>query len=98
MLRKEDFVFCIGYQGDTALVDKRAKKKYGRMSTSELLQTGLLRAAFSSAVYDDSEEDMKKVISSFNDLTGSKLKTSEEMKRLLGIFAVPEEIHKVLSL
>ncbi len=98
MLRKEDFVFCVGYQGDSALVDSRAKKKYGKLSTAELLEKGLLRSAFSSAVYDDNEQDMQMVISAYNSLTGSSLESPLEMKRLLGIFAVPGDISKVLSL
>ncbi len=98
MLRKEDFVFCVGYQGGAALVDNRAKKKYGKLNTLELLEAGLLKAAFSSAVYDNNEDDMRQVIASYNMLTGSQLSSPEEMKRLLGIFAVPGEINKVISL
>lgn len=97
MLKREDFVFCVGYQGDSALVDSRAKKKYRKFSTKQLLEEGLFRAAFSSAVYDRNEAEMTMVIEVYNAASGANLQEPEDMKRLLGIFSVPEDISKVLS-
>ena len=97
MLKREDFVFCVGYQGDSALVDSRAKKKYRNCTAKQLLDEGLFRAAFSSAVYDKDESAMTMVIDAYNAASGANLQGPEDMKRLLGIFSVPEDISKVLS-
>jgi len=44
-MKREDFLFTIGYQGDTALVDGSAKRQYGGLSTRELAAKGLLKPA-----------------------------------------------------
>ncbi len=96
MLRREDFIWCVGYQGNAAVVDSRAKKAYGKLSSRQLLEKGLFRSACSAAMYDQSEPDMQLVISAYNELTGAGITGTDEMKRLLGISAVPEEINTVI--
>lgn len=98
MLKREDFVFCIGYQGDAAIVDGRLKKSYRSLGTAELLEKGLFRAAFSSAIYSEDEQEIMMVINTWNEMTGASMKSPEEMKRLLGIFSVPADISKVITL
>jgi hypothetical protein len=51
MLSRENFVFTIGYDGLHAVVDSQAKRRYGSLSTRELAEKGLYRAAYASAVY-----------------------------------------------
>ena len=34
-MKREDFVFTIGYQGDTALIDGRARKDFSKLTTEE---------------------------------------------------------------
>ena len=73
MLSREDFVFTIGYDGSAAVVDRQAKKKYGRLSTRELAGKGLFRAAYSSALYSRNEDELKFVAEAFNRLTGNSM-------------------------
>ena len=40
MLSRGDFVFTIGYDGASAIVDGRAKRQYGKLSTMELAEEG----------------------------------------------------------
>jgi len=94
-LKREDFIFTIGYQGDVTLVDGKAKKEYGKLSTEELAERGLFRAAFCSALYEGDEEKMRSVVDSYNVRSGAKLETVEDMKRMLGVYHVPEEVEKV---
>jgi len=96
VLKREDFVFCIGYQGDAAVVDGRAKKEYKGWGARRLLEKGLFRAAFSAAVYDGSDEELQLVIDAYAEQIGSEIPDQEAMKRLLGIFSVPDEINKVM--
>ena len=81
MLSREDFVFTIGYDGPAAVVDKQAKRKYGKLSTRELAEKGLFRAAYSSAVYSGNQEDLRFVA----DLAQAGLSA---MDRLFGVFMV----------
>ena len=92
MLSREDFVFTIGYDGPAAVVDNQAKKKYGRLSTRELAEKGLFRAAYSSAVYSRDREELKFVAEAYNRLvTSSPLSSGVDLSafdRLFGVFLV----------
>ena len=97
MLSREDFIFTIGYDGPAAVVDKQAKRKYGKLSTRELAEKGLFRAAYSSAVYSADKAELQLVAEAYNRLVDSssgslKPGTSEAdvsaLDRLFGVFPV----------
>ena len=93
MLSRQDFVFTIGYNGPIAVVDKQAKKKYGRLSTRELAEKGLFRAAFSSALYSGDADERKLVWQAYKQLGGnSSMEVSDAelsaLDRLFGVFLV----------
>ena len=96
MISREDFVFTIGFDGLHAVVDGRAKRQYGKLSTMELAEAGLYRAAFSSALFSKDDAEMKAFIDFFNKLAGTSYTRSEDFKRLFGVEI--EEITKVLVL
>ncbi|MFZ4618808.1 MAG: hypothetical protein ACOYM2_21795 [Rectinemataceae bacterium] len=91
MISREDFVFTIGYDGALAVVDGKAKRQYGRLSTMELAEKGLYRSAFSSALWAvskaeaNAESDMKAFIDLFNKVTGTSYSRAEELQRLFGV-------------
>lgn len=103
-MTREEFTFTIGFQGDTAIVDRRAKHRYGRMSTAELAEQGLYRAAFCSALFSGSADEMAGFIKFFADRAGvadaraGRLQTEDDLKRLFGVYTVPNEIKRVVSL
>ena len=86
MLSREDFVFTIGYDGPTAVVDGKAKKRYGSLSTRQLAEKGLFRAAYSSAVWSKDAGDMEAVVETYNRLSGSSLTVNSLLDRLFGVF------------
>ena len=93
MFSREDFVFTIGYDGPVAVVDKQAKRKYGRLSTRELAEKGLFRAAYSSAVYAGNPEELKLVADVYNTLVGKSSEAAPQvdlssMERLFGVSLV----------
>jgi len=90
MLSREEFVFTIGYDGPAAVVDKQAKRKYGKLSTRELAEKGLFRAAYSSAVHSGNQEDLIFVAKAYmrlgaGDSSGADLSA---LDRLFGVFLV----------
>ena len=98
MLSREDFVFTIGYNGPIAVVDNQAKKKYGKLSTRELAEKGLFRAAYSSAVYSKDPEEQQFVAEAFGRLgqqDGSPVDVST-LNRLFGVFLV--DVNRSISL
>lgn len=93
MISRDDFVFCIGYDGDTAIVDGRAKKEFSRLSTAELAEKGLYRAAFASALYSKKPEEMRSFIDLFNKKADTQYTDPSQLSRLFGVYL--EEISKV---
>ena len=111
MLYREDFVFTIGYDGPAAVVDNQAKKKYGKLSTRELAEKGLFRAAYSSAVYSKDPKEIQFVAKAYMRLGGyvppgtARGEAAEEdlsdasitkLDRLFGVFLV--DVKRSISL
>ena len=97
MLSREDFVFTIGYDGPAAVIDNQAKRKYGKLSTKELLEKGLFRAAYSSAVYSKDPAELKFVANAYKrlgnpaaDVFDAELSEADKsaMSRLFGVFLI----------
>ena len=85
MLSREEFIFTIGYDGPMAVVDGQAKKLYSRLSTRELAEKGLFRAAYSSAVWSKDPKEPEMVAEIYNKATGSSVSESS-LQRLFGVF------------
>ena len=94
MISREDFVFAIGYDGDTAVVDGRSKRKYSGYSTLELAEAGFFKPAICSALYEASEEALQRVLAIYNENSEIKLSSIEDLKRTFSTFEVPENISK----
>jgi hypothetical protein len=88
MLSREDFIFTIGYDGPSAVVDGQAKKRYKSLSTKELAEKGLFRAAYSSAIWSKDPKDMETVIEIYNRISGSSLTPDSSLERLFGVFLI----------
>jgi hypothetical protein len=108
MLSREDFVFTIGYDGPNAVVDKEAKRRYGSLSTRELAERGLFRAAYASVVYalgpersggqnpGAGESELAALVEIYNRVSGSQLTAGSPLDRLFGVF--PVEVKRAIVL
>ncbi|MBN2875411.1 MAG: hypothetical protein JXM71_09985 [Spirochaetales bacterium] len=96
MVSREDFIFTIGYDGGTAIVDGKAKAQYGKLDTKALAEAGLFRAAFASAVFSGSAEELRALAEVFNAKAGTTYSTEEEFMRLFGV--KKETIKRVMVL
>jgi hypothetical protein len=104
VIGRADFVFTIGYEGNTAVVDGSLKKKYGRWDTERLAEEGMFKQALCSAIHElsrksagaDGGRSLERVLEIFNAQAEQKLGSVEELKRVFGVFEVPEGIARVL--
>jgi len=94
-MRREDYVFCIGYEGSTAIVDGRMKRRYGHLTTTGLAEAGLFKQAVCSALWSGSQEELQEVLAIFNTKTVTPARAAEELTRIFGTFGVPEGVRKV---
>ena len=96
MLPREDFIFTIGYDGPVAVVDNQSKRKYGKLSTAELAEKGLFRAAYSSAVYSNESRELELVAEAYN---RTALHSQVELNALERLFGVsPVDVNRSISL
>jgi hypothetical protein len=96
MLKREEFVFTIGYDGPAAVIDGQAKRRYGSLPTKELAEKGLFRAAYSSAIWSKDPKDIETVVEVYNRISGSSLKPDSPLDRLFGVF--PIEVNRSITL
>ena len=94
-MRREDFVFCIGFEGSTAIVDGRLLRRHGSASTRALAEAGLFKQAINSAVFSGSAEELAEVLAAYNARIPVPLATTDDLKRTFGVVAVPEGVKKV---
>jgi hypothetical protein len=88
VLSRGDFIFTIGYDGPAAVVDSQAKRRYGTLSTRELAEKGLFRAAYSSAIYSRDPEELKTLVDLYNKTAGTSYTPASPLERLFGVFPV----------
>jgi hypothetical protein len=106
MLSRDDFIFTIGYDGPSAVVDSQAKKHYGGLSTRELAEKGLFRAAYASVVYarawqpeagkEGWESALAALVETYNRVSGASLTAASPLDRLFGVF--PVEVRRAVIL
>jgi hypothetical protein len=82
---RRDFIFTIGYDGPAAVIDGQAKKRYASLSTVELAEKGLFRAACSSAVLSQDPKELEAVAEIFNRTAPAPVSVAS-IQRLFGVF------------
>ena len=97
MLNRADFIFTIGYDGPSAVIDGHAQKKYSKLSTKELAEKGLFRAACASAIYpfDRADNELDLVAEVYN-RTAPKPVQASQLLRLFGVH--PTDVSRTVVL
>ena len=98
MIKREDFIFTIGYSGSSAIVDNSLKKKYGSLDSEALAKKGLFKAALCSVIFANRESELDKVLAIYNSKAEGAIRSPEELKRKFGVFEVPAEITRVIRI
>jgi hypothetical protein len=98
LTKREDFIFTIGYSGNSAIVDSSLKKKFGLLDSEALAKKGLFKAALCSAIFANRESELDKVLAIYNSKAEGAIKSSEDLKRKFGVFEVPAGITKVIRI
>ena len=94
-MRREEFVFCIGFEGSTAIVDGRLLRRHGTSTTRQLAESGLFKQAICSAVFGDNASELEEVLTLYNKGIPTPLRSVEDLKRTFGVSGVPEGVKKV---
>ena len=86
-MTREEFIFTIGYDGDSGVVDKKSAKEFGKLSTAELFDRGMIKAAVCSAIYSKAESEQLLVLDKYNAMTGQPVESFAELKKIFGVTA-----------
>ncbi|MFW5801237.1 MAG: hypothetical protein ACOCVC_04355 [Spirochaeta sp.] len=95
-INRQDFIFTIGYTGMAAVVDAEGKKRYGNLSAQQLMDKGLYRCAFASVIYDNNETELQQFVDEFRTKTRIQVESVDQVRRLFGVYQVPDGIEKVI--
>lgn len=82
-----NFINTIGYDGNSAIVDKLSFSENKNKNLKDLLDKGKFHAAAAYAVYNDDENGLQTIADKYNELSGSHYK-KDQIKRLFGISKV----------
>lgn len=100
-LKVHEYCAVVGFTGRRAVICKREAKQYRCYTFERFLEEKLFRQAFCFAYYQKDPKRMDEVIQSFQQavqahgglLEGHRLpETVEDMRRLYGCIAVPENL------
>jgi len=91
-VKREDFVFAIGFDGNKAIVDKRSRSRYSKLDTRGLADKGLFRAAYRSAVFDTDDAAAEYVLEKFNAVSPIKYKNSSDLVKVFGVQPPSDDI------
>ena len=91
-MKRDDFIFTIGYQGNTAVIDGNTKKANLRASFRELAEKGLYKAAYCAVLDSGGEGELEEFVRFFNSRVPGRPYSKEELSRLFGVYGVPDGI------
>jgi hypothetical protein len=96
LISREDFIFTVGFEGNTAIVNAHAKRSFGRLSAKGLAEKGLFKAAVASAVYNKSAQELEEVLAVYNANNAKTLDSGDALKRTFGVLDVIDVIERVI--
>ena len=97
-MKREDFIFAIGFDGNKAIVDKRSRSRYAKLDTRSLADKGLFRAAYRSSVYDSDMSSADYVLEKFNDVSPVKYEKSSDLDKVFGVQPPSDDITGVRAI
>ena len=95
-MKREDYIFTIGFDGNRAVVDRKARNKYGKLDTQALAEQGLFRAAYRSAVFDNDEEASQSVLAKYNTVSPLVYENPADLLKVFGIQPPSDDITGIL--
>jgi hypothetical protein len=91
-VKREDYIFAIGFDGNKAIVDKKSRSGYGSLDTRALADNGMYKAAYRSAVYEDDQAGADYVLARFNEVSPIRYEKSSDLIKVFGVQAPSGDI------
>ncbi len=95
-MRRDDYVFCIGFEGSAAIVDGKLARAHAGWSAVRLAEAGLFKPAVAAALFDGSAADLQAVLDLYNAHGGAPVQGVEDLARTFGLSGVPDGVTKTI--
>ena len=97
-MKREDFIFTVGFQGNTAIVDRKAQRSFRGSTIDDLISRELFGAAFRAAIFDSDDAAMERIRLAYNESFDADYESAMQLKRLFGVDMVPEDVARTRAL
>lgn len=97
-MTRNAFVFCVGYDGGTAIVDRKLESRFGRLGTRDLFAQGLYKPAVASAIFAKNDADLEWLRQEYSRVVGREVPTIDILKRTVGVNEVYPTIQRTAFL
>jgi hypothetical protein len=94
-MKQQEYMFTIGFSGNTAIVDGAAMKKYGKLGFDELVGQGLYKPALGAAFFSGDTEALNRIVVAYNSAAGTNFEGPDQIMRVFGLEPAPENLEKV---
>ena len=83
-MKRDEFIFTVGFDGATAIVDGAARRKYRRYDTDQLVEAGLYKQAVFAAVYDADQAALSRILAAYNKVSGAGIAKVDDLIKTYG--------------
>ncbi len=92
-MTKQEFVWTVGFNGNTAIINRQMKERNKDLSPKNLLEQGLVRPAVCSALWDSQTNvgALDEFAKQFSQKTAIEI-DADGLKRLVGVYTIPQNI------
>ncbi len=97
-MKREDYVFAVGFDGNKAIVDKRSRSRYGKMDARALADNGMFKAAYRRSVFDNDLQAADYVLTKLNEISPVKYERSSGLAKVFGVQAPSGDITGVRAI
>ncbi|MCG8453245.1 MAG: hypothetical protein MI717_08700 [Spirochaetales bacterium] len=84
-MKRDDYVFSIGFDGSTAIVDKRSRSRHKGKNAQQLADDGQFKAAYRMTVFDHDVKAADDVLAAFNAVSPVKYAQSSDLAKVFGV-------------
>ena len=94
-MKVQEYMFTIGFSGNTAIVDGAAMKKYGNLGIDELVDRGLFKPALAAAFFTNDTKALDRIREAYNRAAGTNFEDHAQILRVFGLEQALENPEKV---
>lgn len=94
-MQSSDYVFAIGFDGNSMIVDKKNRLRYRNLDICALVDAGLFQAACRRAILEDDEKGAQYVLEKYNAISPVKYDNPDSLFKMYGLHLPSADISNI---